>query len=61
MNKFEEMGRKVDQELERLRDIADKKISPATHLKAAKALRNISGALSHLAEEIESAPGSKQP
>ena len=54
MTKFEEMGRKLDQELERLREIAEKKISPATRLKAAKALKSVSGRLARLAEEIES-------
>jgi hypothetical protein len=54
MTKFEEMGSKLDRELERLRDIAEKKISPATRLKAAKALRGASAKLSRLAEELES-------
>jgi len=38
----EEMGRKLDRELEWLRDIAEKKISPAARVKAAKALRGAS-------------------
>jgi hypothetical protein len=54
MSKFEDMGRKLDRELDRLRDIAEKKISPATRVKAAKALRDASAKLSHLAEELES-------
>jgi hypothetical protein len=54
MTKFEEMGRKLDQELERLREIAEKKISPATRDKAAKALRSVSAKLSRLAEELGS-------
>ena len=54
MTKFEDMGRKLDQELERLREIAEKKISPATRLKAAKALKSVSERLARLAEEIES-------
>ena len=53
MTKFEEMGRKLDQELERLREITEKKITPATRVKAAKALRSVSAKLSSLAEEIE--------
>jgi len=54
MAKFEEMGRKLDREMERLREIAEKKISPATRIKAAKALRGVSAKLSRLAEELES-------
>jgi hypothetical protein len=59
MTKFEDMGRKLDQEMERLREIAEKKISPATRVKAAEALRNVSGRLTHLAEELESKAASE--
>jgi hypothetical protein len=54
------MGRKLDRELERLREIAEKKISPATRLKAAKALRSASAKLSRLAEELESKSAPKE-
>jgi len=54
MTNFGEMGRKLDQELERLREITENKINPATRLKAAKALRSASAKLSRLAEELES-------
>ena len=54
MTRFEEMGRKLDEELERLRKIAEEKISPASRIKAAEALRSISAKLAHLAEEVES-------
>jgi len=54
MARFEDVGRKLDEELERLREIAEKKISPATRVRAAKALRSVSGRLARLAEEIES-------
>lgn len=59
MNKFEEMGRELDRALERLRDVAEKKVSPATRDKAAKALRSVSGSLSKLAEDLESKNASK--
>jgi hypothetical protein len=61
MTKFEDIGRKLDQELERLREIADKKISPATRAGAAKALRSVSAKLSSLAEEIEAKLGRDKP
>ena len=54
MPSFEQMGRTLDRELERLREVADKKVKPATRRKAAKALRSFSASLSRLAEQIES-------
>jgi hypothetical protein len=60
MNKFEEMGRELDEALERLRAVAEQKVSPATRVKAAKALRSVSGRLAKLAEDIESQSSSKE-
>lgn len=54
MVKFEDMGRKLDRELEKLREVAEREISPATRLKAAKVLRSVCGSLARLAEELES-------
>ena len=53
MPSFEEMGRVLDRELERLREVADKKVKPATRRKAAKALRSFSASLARLAAQIE--------
>jgi len=60
MNKFEEMGRELDRALERLRSVAEEKISPETRVKAAKALRTVSGKLSRLAEDLESKSAPKE-
>lgn len=60
MTKFEDMGRKLDRELERLREITKKKISPATRGKTAKVLRGVSAKLSRLAEELESKSTSEE-
>ena len=60
MNKFEEMGRELDQALERLREVAEQKVSPATRVKAAKALRTVSGRLARLAEDLESKTAPKE-
>ena len=60
MTKFEDMGRRLDQELERLREVAERKISPATRDKAAKALRNVSERLTRLAVELESKSAPKE-
>jgi vacuolar-type H+-ATPase subunit H len=50
---FEDFGRKLDREIERLRELAEKKISPATRLKAARSLRRMSDKLSQIAADIE--------
>jgi hypothetical protein len=50
---FEEFGRKLDREIERLRELAEKKISPATRLKTAQSLRRMSEKLAKLAADIE--------
>ena len=54
MTKFEQMGRRLDRELERLRDIAEQKISPATRAKTARVMRAVSAKLARLADELES-------
>ena len=54
MPNFEEMGRTLDRELQRLREVAETKVKPATCDKAAKVLRSVSKSLSRLAEQIDS-------
>jgi hypothetical protein len=54
MPNFEEMGRALDRELERLRELAETKVKPATCDKAARVLRSVSESLSRLAEQIDS-------
>lgn len=53
MATFEDFGRKLDQELDRLREMAEKKISPATRLKTAKSLRRMSEKLAKMAADLE--------
>jgi hypothetical protein len=50
---FEYFGRKLDREIERLREVAEKKISPATRLKTARSLRRMSEKLAQMAADIE--------
>jgi vacuolar-type H+-ATPase subunit H len=57
--KFEDLGRKLDRELEKLREVAEKKISPATRNKAAKSLRTVSDTLSRIAQDLD--PQSQPP
>ena len=66
MPSFEEMGRTLDRELERLRELAETtgagstwsprgtKVKPATCDKAARVVRSVSESLSRLAEQIDS-------
>ena len=61
MNKFEEFGRQVDRELEKLQSVVEKEIKPATKRKAASVLRQVSERLAKLAEEIEAQRVEKQP
>lgn len=53
MTTFEEFGRKVDREIERLREIAEKKIRPAARLKTARSLRRMSDKLAQMAADLE--------
>ena len=61
MSTFEEMGRALDRELERLRSVAEKKVKPATCDKAASVLRSVSASLSRLAEQFEAKSAAKKP
>jgi hypothetical protein len=61
MPSFEEMGRRLDRELKRLREVAKQKIKPETRKKAARALRSASNRLSTLAEDIEAQTVTKEP
>jgi hypothetical protein len=61
MATFEDFGRKLDRELEKLREIAEKKISPATRSKAAKSLRTVSETLARIARDIESQSEAPEP
>jgi hypothetical protein len=60
MPSFEAMGRHLDRELERLREVAKQKISPATRQKAARALRSVSSRLASLAEDLEAQTAGKK-
>jgi len=60
MPSFEEMGRTLDRELERLRRVAESKVKPATCEKAAGVLRSVSASLLRLAEQIESQAAPKK-
>jgi hypothetical protein len=51
--KFEDVGRRIDRELERLRRYLQKEVKPATQRKAVRALRKASEQLAGAAKELE--------
>ena len=54
MRNLEEVGRKLDRELNKLRHFLETELRPTTERKSVELLRNASKRLSELAEEIES-------
>jgi hypothetical protein len=51
---FEDIGRKLDRELERLREVAEREVSPATRRKAANSIRRVSETLARVAADLDS-------
>jgi hypothetical protein len=54
MTKFEDVGRKIDREMKRLREVIENEVSPATRVKAAQSLRSVADKLAKLAADLES-------
>ncbi len=50
---FEDFGRRLDREIQRLRELTARKITPAARLKTAQSLRRISEKLAQMAADIE--------
>ena len=61
VGKFEEFGRQLDRELEKLKSVLENEIKPATKRKTASVLRQVSERLAKLAEQIEAQRVEKQP
>jgi hypothetical protein len=53
MDKFEELGKRLDEELTRLRKYLDEEVAPATEKRTAQFLREVSGKLSEAAQKLE--------
>jgi hypothetical protein len=53
MDKFEEIGKRLDEELTRLRKYLEEEVAPATEERTAQALRRASEKLSEAAKKIE--------
>jgi len=53
MDKFEEIGKRIDAEMERLRRYVDEEIAPETERRTASFLRDVSGKLGEFAGKLE--------
>jgi hypothetical protein len=53
MDKFEEIGRRIDDELNRLRRYIDEQVAPETERRGADFLREISAKLNEFAAKLE--------
>lgn len=53
MDNWEEIGRKIDGEFSRIREVLEKEIGPQTSRKAAAALRATAKRLAEAADQIE--------
>jgi len=54
MDKFEEIGRRLDEELTRLRRFVEEEVAPETERRTASFLRDVSGKLNEAASRLES-------
>jgi hypothetical protein len=67
MDKFEEIGRRVDEELKRLRKFMEEEVAPETEKRTAQFLREVSEKLAEASRKLESkvaardAQNSQQP
>ena len=53
MHKFEEFGRRIDEELTRLRRYLENEVAPETERRSAEFLREVSTKLTQAAEKLE--------
>ena len=53
MDKFEEIGKRLEEELARLRKFVDEEVAPATERRTAQVLREASDKLSEAARKLE--------
>jgi hypothetical protein len=53
MDKFEEFGRRIDEELTRLRRYLENEVAPETERRSAEFLREVSAKLNQAAEKLE--------
>jgi hypothetical protein len=58
---FEEAGRAVDREVQKLVEFVDQKVRPSTRREMAELLRKASESLAKMATSLEDRPGGEQP
>jgi hypothetical protein len=61
MDKFEEIGKRIDAEMERLRRYVDEEIAPETERRTASFLRDVSGKLDEFAQKLEARMSRRTP
>ena len=61
MDKFEEIGRRIDDEIARLRKYVDEEVAPETERRTATFLRDVSGKLSEFASKLEARHAARRP
>jgi hypothetical protein len=61
MDNFEEIGRRIDAEMERLRKYFDEEIAPETERRTASFLRDVSGKLDQFAQKLEARMARRSP
>jgi len=61
MDNFEEIGRRIDAEMERLRKYVDEEIAPETERRTASFLRDVSGKLDQFAQKLEARMARRSP
>jgi hypothetical protein len=61
MDKFEEIGRRIDAELTRLRNYVDKEVAPETERRTADFLREVSEKLSDWSGKLEERIAARRP
>jgi len=61
MDKFEEIGKRIDAEVERLRRYLDEEVAPETERRTASFLRDVSGKLDEFAAKLEARTSRRTP
>ena len=61
MDKFEEFGRRVDEEMARLRKYLEEEVAPETERRTAEFLREVSQKITEAATKLEARYNSRRP
>jgi hypothetical protein len=61
MDKFEDFGRRIDEELTRLRRFIEEDVAPETEKRTAKFLREVSEKMAEAASKLESRNAARTP